>query len=95
MIGDFSRTSAVMPRVPLAGPSSGSALWLPSLAHFLAVEPRVKIATVHAYPLKHCAGSPAVSEAELLSRHVLQRPRRDGRALGLGRAWPRNPTAGG
>ncbi|MEO9117736.1 MAG: hypothetical protein ABI355_01285, partial [Solirubrobacteraceae bacterium] len=26
MIGDFSRTSAVMPRVPLAGPSSGSAL---------------------------------------------------------------------
>ena len=67
MIGDFSRTSAVMPRVPLAGPSSGSALWLPSLTHFLASEPRVRIATVHAYPLKHCAGSPAVTEAELLS----------------------------
>jgi hypothetical protein len=67
MIGDFSRTTAVMPRIPLAGPSSGSALWLPSLTHFLDSEPRVKIATVHAYPLKHCAGSPAVTESELLS----------------------------
>ncbi len=67
MIGDFSRTSAVMPRVPLAGPSSGSALWLPSLSNFLNAEPRVKIATVHAYPLKHCAGSQLVTEADLLS----------------------------
>jgi len=67
MIGDFSRMSAVMPRVPLAGPSSGSALWLPLLNHFLASEPRVKLATVHAYPLKHCAGSPPVTEADLLS----------------------------
>lgn len=67
MIGDFSRTSAVMPRVALAGPSSGSALWLPFLNHFLASEPRVKLATVHAYPLKHCAGSPTVTEGDLLS----------------------------
>ncbi len=67
MIGDFSRMSAVMPAVPLAGPSSGSALWLPFLHRFLASEPRVKLATVHAYPLKHCAGSRPVTEAALLS----------------------------
>jgi hypothetical protein len=67
MIGDFSRMAAVMPRIPLAGPSSGSAQWLPSLATFLDREPRVRIATVHAYPLKHCSGSAPVTEDDLLS----------------------------
>ncbi|HET9105126.1 MAG TPA: glycosyl hydrolase family 79 C-terminal domain-containing protein [Solirubrobacteraceae bacterium] len=67
MIGDFSRMAAVMPRVALAGPSSGSAQWLPDLSSFLAREPRVRVATVHAYPLKHCSGSAPVTEDDLLS----------------------------
>ena len=67
MIGDFSRMAAVMPDVPLAGPSSGSPEFLPSLSTFLAREPKVKIATVHAYPLKHCAGAAPVTESDLLS----------------------------
>lgn len=67
MIGDFSRMAAAMPNVPLAGPSSGGVQWLTSLGTFLQAEPRVRLATVHAYPLKHCAGSPPVTESDLLS----------------------------
>ena len=67
MLGDFSRTAAVLPNLPLAGPSSGSPPWLATLGTFLRAEPRVRIATVHAYPLKHCNGSAPVTESQLLS----------------------------
>lgn len=67
MLGDFSRSAAGLPNLPLAGPSSGSPPWLALLGAFLRAEPRVRLATVHAYPLKHCAGSAPVTESQLLS----------------------------
>jgi Glycosyl hydrolase family 79 C-terminal beta domain len=66
-ISDFSRVARVMPKVALAGPDSGSVHWLPQIGTFLHQEPRVRLATLHAYPLKHCVPSDVVTEGELLS----------------------------
>ncbi|MDQ6748288.1 MAG: glycosyl hydrolase family 79 C-terminal domain-containing protein [Candidatus Dormibacteraeota bacterium] len=65
-MGDFSRIARVMPRVPLAGPSDGGS-WLASLGSFLGQEPSVRVATLHAYPLKHCTPSQVVTTAQLLA----------------------------
>lgn len=61
-LGDFSRVATVLSRVPLAGPSVGGPLWLPHLKRFLAAEPRVRIMTLHRYPLKLCFVSPGAPE---------------------------------
>ncbi len=63
---DFSSFAGSLPDVALAGPSSGSAVWLAELGSFLRDESRVRLATVHAYPLKHCASN-TVTIGELLS----------------------------
>jgi hypothetical protein len=64
---DFSGFAHVLPGVALAGPSSGSLPWLDQLGSFLSAEPRVRLATVHAYPLKHCTHSTVVTIGQLLS----------------------------
>jgi hypothetical protein len=53
--------------VPLAGPDVGSDIWTGDLGQFLAAEKRVKIATIHRYPLKRCRSSTQVTIPELLS----------------------------
>jgi hypothetical protein len=69
--GDYSRISAALPNVPLAGPATGAPNWIPDVGAFLPVEPRVRVATVHRYPLERCyapAASPMYpSVAHLLS----------------------------
>jgi hypothetical protein len=52
--------------VPVAGPASGSASYLDDLGSFLRGQPRVKLATFHAYPLKHCTKH-VVTISQLLS----------------------------
>ncbi|MGH2867868.1 MAG: hypothetical protein ACRDNK_09920, partial [Solirubrobacteraceae bacterium] len=66
-IGDFSRLARGLPRVPLAGPSGGGSSWLPFLGTFLGHEPAVALATLHAYPLKHCVPSQTVTSGQLLA----------------------------
>ncbi|MGH2889084.1 MAG: glycosyl hydrolase family 79 C-terminal domain-containing protein [Solirubrobacteraceae bacterium] len=66
-IHDFSAVVPRLPDVPLAGPASGAASWLSGLGLFLHYEPRVRIATVHAYPLKRCRHTTVVRIAQLLS----------------------------
>ena len=39
---------------PLAGPATGSLTWLADTGAFLAAEPRVRLVTLHAYPLQTC-----------------------------------------
>jgi glycosyl hydrolase family 79 len=54
-LNDFTTTGKLLPQgVPLAGPASGGPRWLPYLGSFLSAEPRVKLATLHAYPLQQC-----------------------------------------
>ncbi|MGZ6703997.1 MAG: glycosyl hydrolase family 79 C-terminal domain-containing protein [Solirubrobacteraceae bacterium] len=65
--GQFSSYAKAMPRVPLAGPSTGGPTWIAQLGEFLAREPTVRVATVHAYPLKHCTPSSHVTIGQLLA----------------------------
>lgn len=64
---DYSRLAGALPRVALAGPSIGSLSWMSRLARFLVAEPRVKIVTLHRYPLKHCSPQHVDTIGELLS----------------------------
>jgi hypothetical protein len=56
---DFSRISRSLPNLPLAGPATGGARWIPEVPRFLAAQPRVRLATVHKYPLQTCFVPPA------------------------------------
>ena len=64
---DYSSFASRLPDVRLAGPSSGAPTWLAKLGSFLTAEPRVRLATVHAYPLKHCTKARVVTIPQLLS----------------------------
>jgi hypothetical protein len=56
---DFSRISRSLPNVPLVGPATGGPRWIPELGRFLAAQPRVRVATLHKYPLQTCFVAPA------------------------------------
>ena len=57
--GDFTRISASLPPVALAGPTTGAPKWIPELGPFLAAQPRVRVATLHRYPVQRCYIPPA------------------------------------
>ena len=57
-VRDFSRLSAGLPPLPLAGPAMGIPDWFKHLGRFLAAEPRVRVATLHRYPLQACYLTP-------------------------------------
>ncbi|MGA2930144.1 MAG: glycosyl hydrolase family 79 C-terminal domain-containing protein [Solirubrobacteraceae bacterium] len=56
---DFSRISRTLPRLALAGPSIGVPTPVPRLGQFLAAEPRLGLASFHAYPLLECFTDPS------------------------------------
>ena len=51
---DAANVARALPRIALAGPSSGAPKWIAELSRILDAGPRVAVVTVHAYPLKHC-----------------------------------------
>jgi hypothetical protein len=55
---DFTRIAAALPNVPLAGPTDGAPSWFRLLGPFLSTQPRVKVATLHRYPLQQCFVTP-------------------------------------
>ncbi len=71
-VPEFSRIADKLPRVALGGPNTGSPLWFPDLGSFLAAEPRVRLATLHRYPLKKCSASAHVTIGQLLARRSAQ-----------------------
>jgi hypothetical protein len=56
---DFTRFVGVLPQLPLAGPTTGAPAWVRGLKPFLAAEPKVRVATLHLYPLQHCGVKPS------------------------------------
>jgi hypothetical protein len=52
-IGDFSSFARALPG-PLAGPTTGAPEWMAHTRQFLAAEPRVKLVTLHRYPVQTC-----------------------------------------
>jgi hypothetical protein len=65
---DFSTIAAGLPPVPLAGPASGAHRWLDELGWFTAAEPRVRVVTVHRYPLQACYIAPADPKFPTIAR---------------------------
>ena len=63
----FSAIAHAMPKVTIAGPTSGVGLWLNDLGGFLRAEPSVGLTTIHAYPLKHCSPSHVITIPEVLA----------------------------
>jgi hypothetical protein len=66
-VRDFSNVARSLPPGDLAGPSTGSPQWMAHVRDFLAREPRVKLLTLHRYPLKHCTPHHVLTPDELLS----------------------------
>jgi hypothetical protein len=69
-IPDFARIAQAVPDVPLAGPATGAPRWIPELGQFLPAEPRVKVASLHRYPLQLCF-MPAASPEYPSVTHML------------------------
>ena len=55
---EFSRIARALPPVPLAGPAAGSPKWMGYVGRFIAAEPRVRVVTLHRYPLQSCYVAP-------------------------------------
>jgi hypothetical protein len=68
--GDFSRIGGALPGLALAGPATGAPMWIPELGQFLPAQPRVKLATLHRYPLQLCF-MPAASPMYPSVAHLL------------------------
>jgi len=63
---NYAAIARALPDFPLAGPEVGAPAWVDGMGQFLSSEPRVRIATVHRYPLGCNPAQPATI-AELLS----------------------------
>jgi len=57
-LDDFSSFGKSLPG-PLAGPATGAPTWMADTGTFLAAEPRVGVATLHAYPVQTCFVAPS------------------------------------
>lgn len=56
---DFGSVRRQLPRTPLAGPTTGSLLWMAYLRRFLATQPRLALLSLHRYPLQLCYFPPS------------------------------------
>jgi hypothetical protein len=71
--GQFSRFASALGGIPLAGPDSGAPHWLVKLGTMLGGLPsRLKLVTVHAYPMKHCSRLAHLSVSEFFARASIQ-----------------------
>jgi Glycosyl hydrolase family 79 C-terminal beta domain len=68
---DFRSFASALPRVPLAGPATANVRWMNDMRAFIRTVPRLRLVTVHRYPLRACdvpaASSAAPTIANLLS----------------------------
>ncbi len=67
---DYDRILSALPDFPLVGPDVGQAQWFGNLGTFLSTEPRVRIATMHLYPLGCVASKPATIPALWSDAHT-------------------------
>ncbi len=67
---DFSRIGGSLPKLPLIGPATGGPHWIPDLPSFLRAQPKVRVATLHKYPLQSCFIRPSEPQYPTLA-HLL------------------------
>jgi hypothetical protein len=86
--GDFGRTSRALPPAPQAGPaygigpSSTKGPWISKLPGFLDAHPRLRIVTLHRYPLRNCSVGPSSQQYPTIA-HLLARFSSQGLARGI------------
>jgi hypothetical protein len=69
---EFSRIESALGGAPLAGPGTGSTNWLPRLGTVLGDMPHLRVATVHAYPMKNCSILARLSVSDFFARSSIQ-----------------------
>ena len=85
---DFERSSRALPPVPLAGPaygigpSSTKGPWISHLPGFIDAHPRLRIVTLHRYPLRNCSVGPSSQQYPTIA-HLLARFSSQGLASGI------------
>jgi glycosyl hydrolase family 79 len=81
---DFSRIGGSLPDIPLVGPATGGAHWIPDLPSFLHAQPRVGVATLHKYPLQTCFIRPSAPQYPTVA-HLLSPTASQGLASSIAR----------
>jgi hypothetical protein len=56
---DYASVASVLTSAPLAGPSIGTLGWMPDLSAFLAAVPRIRLVSLHRYPMQGCTVPPS------------------------------------
>jgi hypothetical protein len=70
---EFSNIASALGAAPLAGPGSGAPNWLSHLGTILRDMPsRLKLVTMHAYPMKNCSRLSQVSVSDFFARSSIQ-----------------------
>jgi hypothetical protein len=70
---EFSSIASALGGVPLAGPASGAPHWLSQLGTILRDLPsRLKLVTIHAYPMKHCSSISHLTVSDFFTRASIQ-----------------------
>jgi hypothetical protein len=70
---EFSNIASALGGAPLAGPASGAPHWLSHLSTILSDLPsRLKLVTMHAYPMKNCSRLSQVSVSDFFTRSSIQ-----------------------
>jgi hypothetical protein len=65
---DFAGRAAALPAdVPLAGPAASGPGWMHDVGEFVTADPRVRVVTLHRYPLQLCYAGYRPTVAQLLS----------------------------
>jgi hypothetical protein len=81
-VKDFRSIATALPDLPLAGPALGGPLWLGRVGEFLGGEPRLRLVTVHTYPLQACY-TPLVEPTYPTIAHLLSSRAAEGLAGAL------------
>jgi hypothetical protein len=79
---EFSRFGAALPRLPLAGPAIGGQQWIRDTLQFVAAAKRLRMVTLHRYPLQRCY-LPAASHVYPTIAHLLSPAASGGLAEGV------------
>ena len=61
-VQEVTRTLKVVPRLPIAGPETGSAPWADAFDHLISPRSQVRMVTSHAYGLNQCVKDPSSPE---------------------------------
>ena len=81
---EVNQIRGALPKLPLAGPATGSLSWLSNLPALLAGEPGLKQVTYHRYPLNRCVTNPS-SPLYPTVPHLLSTGASQGLVGGVGR----------